>query len=265
NLKVKAIYSVAAFLPFYLLGINDLRYYGVTAHTVLRLIEMSLVSVGLFYMFSYLAKEEKSRLEARNLIYFVPLLVPVIFLVINIIDIHGPYAIITFSDSLNKSIASYQSVMGIQAKLSLGLLDAVEKIPRIDFLFTATLLGTLFIFFKLNGFATMIQKFKSNADYAAILIMFILQLTVWAYLDLVTDTSDIRHISYFAPIFAVILVLGLRKRTIHYKLFYYGIIVLAAYYFIFQDLLVTKFNGHFGGLLIDPNKGPQISIISLEW
>jgi hypothetical protein len=229
NRKIRSIYSVLVFLPFYLLAINDFHYYGVTAHTTIRLIEISLASVGLFYVLSHLTKGEKATLGFRNLIYFIPLLVPVIFLAINIIDIHGPYTIYVFSDSLNKSISSYHALMNIQDKHSLGLSDALENIPRIDILFTATLLGTLFIFFKLSGFITIIRKFKINADYATILIIFILQLTIWAYLDIGTNPKDIRHISYFAPIFAVIIVSGLRRKTIPYKLFYYVIIVLSTY------------------------------------
>jgi hypothetical protein len=265
NRKIRAIYSVAVFLPFYLLAINDFRYYGVTTHTTFRLIEMSLGSVGLFYLLSHLTKGERSLLGFRNFIYFIPLLVPVIFLAVNIVDIHGPYTAYVFSDSLNKSMDSYKTLMGFQDKHSRGLLDELQNIPRLDILFTATLLGTLFIFFKLIGFITIIRKFKVNADYTAILIMLILQLTVWAYLDLGTNPTDIRHISYFAPIFAVILVIGLRKRTIPYKLFYYGIIVVSTYYFIFNDLLMPKFNEYFGGFMLDPQKDPKITMLGLEW
>ena len=34
---------------------------------------------------------------------------------------------------------------------------------------------------------------------------------------------------------------------------------------MFHDLLTPRFNGHFGGFLIDPNKDPKITLISLEW
>jgi len=265
SLKIRSIYSILIFLPFYLLILNDFRSYGVTAHTTIRLIEISLATTGLFYVLSHLTKEEKSTLRLRNLYYFIPLLVPAIFLAINIHDINGPYSSYVFSDSLNKSNVLYHTIMGFEDKHSRELWTLLENLPPIDILFTATLLGSLFIFFKLSGLVTIIRKFKLNAYYATILIILILQLAIWAYLDLGTDPRDIRHISYFAPIFAVIIVSGFRKTTTPYKLFYYGIIVISTYYFIFKDMLMPKFNGHFGGILLDSQKDPKISLMSLEW
>lgn len=265
NLKMRSIYSILVFLPFYLLIINDFRYHGVSVHTTIRLIEIALANVGLFYVLSHLTKGNKSLQVFHNLIYFMPLLIPILFLAINIHDINGPYSSYVFSDSLNKSNDSYRIIMGFPDKYSQELWTSLENMPRIDILFTATLLGSLFIFFKLSGLITIIRKFKLNSYYATILIIFILQLTVWAYLDLGTNPRDIRHISYFAPIFAVIIVLGLRKKTIPYKLFYYGIIVISTYYFIFKDMMLPKFNGHFGGIVLDPEKDPIISLMSLAW
>lgn len=265
NLKIRSIFSILVFLPFYLLIINDFLAYGVTLHTSIRLIEISLATAGLFYVLSHLTKEEKSTLRLRNLCYFIPLLVPALFLTINIHDINGPYSSYVFSDSLNQSNVSYRAIMGSDDKHSRELWTVLKNLPPIDILFTATLLGSLFIFFKLSGLITIILKFKLNAYYATILIILILQLAIWAYLDLGTNPRDIRHISYFAPIFAIIIVLGFRKKTTPYKLFYYGIIVASTYYFLFKDMLIPKFNGHFGGILIDSEKDPKISLMSLEW
>jgi hypothetical protein len=320
GIKLRILFSVLSLLPLYGITFYDIHNYGITFRLLIRLATLFLVNVGLFYVLSRLRDEDKSKLRLQHFIFFLPLLAPLIFVSVNMIDIHGPYPIMiltqgeqTYINSFrhvfgignpvllvtpsavssnqsflsaqnasgevpsNQSLLSAQNVSGtvssnqpspsVQDLLNQFLFQLQETIlimPRVDVLFTASALGTLFIFFKLRGVVTMIRGVKFNPNYSGIIIGFLLLFLIWSYFDLGFESAGIRHIAYFAPIFAVIIVLGMRKSGIYYRLFYYGIIAFATYYFLFNDIQILNYENRFGSFWIDNYTSNTITLFSLE-
>ncbi len=264
NIKLRIMLNVLSISPFYVLSLYDFYNYGLMPLTIIRFVSIILANVGLYYLLSKIKSEEKFSYIFRHIPYFIPLIPPMIFVLINIFTIHGPYPIMIFSDTANKSMESFRSLFGIENKILLDLPHALEKIPRIDILFSATALGSLFIFFKMRGFVVLLRDFKNNSQYCALLVAFVLLLITWSYFDLGFEASNIRHIGYFAPIFSVIFVLSLKKMNSRYKVFYYGLLVFSAYYFLSHNIQILNRNDHFEAFWIDPYKTSIISLLDIE-
>ena len=264
NLKLRILFNFLSVLPFYVLVFYDFHNYGLMPLTIIRFVTTLLANVGLYYLLSKIKSEENFSSLIRNLGCFTPFMIPIIFLGINVVTIHGPYPILTFSESAAQSMDSFRSIFGFENKNLIDLPHALEKIPRIDILFSATALGTLFIFFKLRGFVTLLLEFKNNYQYCGVLVVFVLLLVIWAYFDLGFESSNIRHIGEFASIFAVIIVLSMKRTEDHYKIFYYGLVVFFAYYLLFNNIQIVNGNDHFEGFWIDQYKDPIITQFDIE-
>lgn len=264
NPKLKIFFIILTFLPLYFLTFFDLFNYGITPLLLIRLFTVLIANFALFHILSRVKNQETFTSLLHNYRYFVPLLIPMIFILNNIITIHGPYPILTFSGSSNESYQSFRELFGIQNKIFLDLTNAIEKIPRIDILFVAVAMGSMFVFFKLRGFLILLKSFKDNSQYAVLLTSFILLLVIWSYFDLGFESAQIRHIGYFAPILSIILALSMGKKGIHYKLYYYGILVFSAYYFLSYNIKILNYDNHFDAFWIDPYKNSTISLLDFE-
>ena len=126
-------------------------------------------------------------------------------------------------------------------------------------------MGSVTIFFKLVGFGRLIRHLKNNYEYSLVLILVIFLIGTWSFLlQSGFETSLIRHVLYFAPLFSVILVMGMKigRESNYWKLYYYGIIVFMTYYFLKYNLVSLNSN-NFVGIFIDPYKSPIISVVDL--
>jgi hypothetical protein len=227
---------------------------------------ITLVAATLImYILSSLVKNQLSFTQIiLNARFLFPLSLPLFFIISNMVIFGGPYPTIILTKEFGKSLALYREVFGIQNNLQLDIYDAMADLPRIDILFSSIALGSIFIFLKLIGFARMIKNLRTNPQYIVLMIILILMLVIWSYvLGSDFQNADIRHVMYFIPIIIPILVLAMYERTIIYQLYCFGIIVFAAYYFLFQNIYFLNYNGVFGGLWIEPNKGPLLTVIDL--
>jgi hypothetical protein len=210
---------------------------------------------------------------------------------------NGPYPAFAFfyTNEYVESFAPYDAIItstNTEGDLSLSE-ELQERLFRLDLLFSLTAMGSIFIFFKLRGFGRLAyfglkNTLKNNYQYLLILILLIFLLAIWSFfLDSgfgdTRGSSDIRHTTYFLPLLAVILVVGmnatkklpsttttssstsslLSQKQLFHKLFYYGIIVLATYYFLSFSLYTWIYNNHFGGFWIELHKSSFVTLLDL--
>jgi hypothetical protein len=290
NIKLRALFSVLSFLPFYVLSFYDLSSNGFTNTVTVRLITLITANIAVFYILTKVNKNQNrftSSINIRRIRYLIPFVIPLIFISSNMIMFSGPYPAIIFSNEFIESGASWEGIFSVQNDLHLNLSQALQKyLPRIDLLFTSIAMGSIFLFFKLYGLGRLLQGLKSkNYQYALILILLIFLLVTWSYLlGSGFESSNIRHIAYFVPLLSVILVVGMtarkkilpsaipssssslssQKQQLHYKLFSYGIIVLATFYFLSYSLYTWNYDNHFGGFWIEPNKSSFMTLPDLR-
>jgi hypothetical protein len=304
NIKLRALFSVLSFLPFYVLSFFGLFQNGFTNTNTIRLITLIIANIAVFYILTKVNKNQDnftSLINRRTIKYLIPLMIPLIFISSNMIMFNGPYGgyrdIIFSSNEYNESVASYEAIFtSIQSDLYLNLSEALQKyLLRLDILLSSTAMGSILLFFKLHGFGKLLyfglkNSIKNNYQYLLILILLIFLLVTWSYLlgSDFEDTTDaytqnrgqgIRHTIYFVPLLSVILVVGmnprkklrsatsssslLSQRQLYYKLIYYGIIVLATFYFLSYSLYTWSYHNHFGGFWIEPHKSPFMTLPDL--
>jgi hypothetical protein len=155
----------------------------------------------------------------------VPLVIPVIFIVSNIIIFGGLFPIFTFSGKFNEFLPTYRDIFGITNPLYLDLIQSLQSLPRIDILFFSAAMRSVFIIFKLMGLSGIIYQLKNNYQYSLLLVLLIFLLVIWAFLlQSGFQTSDIRYVAYFVPILSVIIVIGMKigRETPYNKYFVTG-------------------------------------------
>jgi hypothetical protein len=259
NHILKGIFTGLSFLPLYILSVYDLSTAGVTYPVILRLMTLFIANTVIFVVTLRIGAQERPKVLLSNVKYIIPLVIPLIFLITNLLTFSGPYPSITLSEEYNQSFAVLRNILEIPDDRRLGLTDALSNLPRIDILFIAVGLGSILILFKLLGFIKIIKNLTSNPQYAILLISITLLLVVWSYaLDSNYEQSYMRHLIYFAPLLSVIVVVGMNgeKGEWYYRLYYYGVVVFATFYFLSYNIEVFKYHDHFGGFLIDPSIDP---------
>jgi hypothetical protein len=264
NLKLRAIFTILSFLPLYL---YYFVFYGAVEITSGLLLIISNIAV--FFIVCQLKNQNKFSSLIRpvsNITYIGPLVIPAIFILTNVIIINGVYPGIVFSERYYKLVDIDIGIFATQSDRNQEISDMLMGIPRIDVLFISVAMGSVTIFFKLVGFGRLIRYLKNNYEYSLVLILVIFLLVTWSFLlKSGFEISDIRHVLYFAPLFSVILVMGMKigcESSNYWKLYYYGIIVFMSYYFLIYNLVSFNSN-NFVGLFIDPFKGSIISIVDL--
>jgi hypothetical protein len=269
NLKLRALFTVLSFLLPWTLSLKDLFEVGFINGTTIRLTALLLSNVAVFYILAKLKNQNKfSSLitPVSNFKYIVPLVIPIIFIVSNIIIFGGPFPIFTFSGKFSESLPTYREIFDITNPLYLDLIQSLQSLPRIDILFFSVAMGSVFIFFKLMGLTRIIYQLKNNYQYSLLLILLIFLLVIWGFLlQSGFQTSDIRYVAYFVPILSVIIVIGMKigKESQYNKLFSYGLIVLATFYFLHFNLFIWNYQNHFGGFWVEPNKGSLITSVDV--
>jgi hypothetical protein len=174
----------------------------------------------------------------------------------------GPFPIFTFSGKFNEFLPTYRKIFDITNPLYLDLIQTLQSLPRIDILSISVAMGSIFIFFKLVGLARIIFQFKNNYQYSLLLVLLIFLLVIWAFLLKSSfQTSGIRYVAYFVPILSVILVIGMKigRESAYNKVFSYGLIVLATFYFIHFNLFIWNYQNNFGRFWVEPIKGSPLT------
>ena len=214
NLKLRALFTVLSFLLPWTLSLKDLFEVGFINGTTIRLTALLLSNLAVFYILAQLKNQNKfSSLitPVSNFKYIVPLVIPIIFIVTNMIIFSGPFPIFTFSGKFSEFLPTYREIFDITNPLYLDLTQTLQSLPRIDILFISVAMGSVFIFFKLVGLARIIYQLKNNYQYSLLLVLLIFLLVIWAFLlQSGFQTSDIRYVAYFVPILSVILVIGMK-------------------------------------------------------
>jgi hypothetical protein len=259
NLKIRAVFTVLSLLPFYILSFKDFTELGFTFATTVRIVVLLLINLAIYY----LAYQQKNQiifssliLPVSNLKYMAPIVIPIIFVTLNMSTIDGPFPVFTFSGEFTKLLPAHREIFGISNPLTANIYQTLEKLPRIDILFISLAMGSIFIFLKLIGLGKIIYHIKANNQYSLLLIFLLLLLFTWSFLlQSRFQTSDIRYVAYFVPLLSIILVLGMNIRKVSSpstKIFSYGFIVLATFYILHFNLFNWNYDEHFGGYWIEP-------------
>jgi hypothetical protein len=270
NLKLRALFTVLSFLLPYTLSLKDLFEVGFINGTIIRLTALLLSNLAVFYILAQMKNQNKfSSLitPVSNFIYIVPLAIPIIFIVTNLLIFSGPFPIFTFSGEFSKFLPTYRQIFGITNPLQFDLSQTLQTLPRLDILFISVAMGSVFIFFKLVGLARIIYQLKNNYQYSLILVLLIFLLVTWAVLlQSGFQTSNVRYAAYFVPILSVILVIGMkigRESSPYNKVICYGLIVFAIFYFLHFNLFIWNYQNHFGGFWVEPVKGSIITWVDV--
>lgn len=260
NFKLRLIFSTLIFLPLYTLSLYDLVQTGTTVTIILRLSTIVVANCIIIFVSSTIKNQVHFKsliISAKYLIFFM---VPLIFILSNIIMFSGPYPTIVFSPKFSHAIAEYRNIFEFQDRLLATFSEAIQHVPRIDILFTAVALGSALIFFKIYGVLKIIWEIRNNHQYALIIMLLVVYLALWSYLlDADYQKSAVRHLSYIIPVLLVALLVGLRNSGLQYKIFAFGLIVASTYYFLFDNLEISNSGNVFRGIWIDPGKNPLIS------
>lgn len=264
NLNLRATFTVLSFLPLHL---YYFLFYGYAE--IISGILLLVSNIAVFLIVSQLKNQNYFSSLIRpisNLFYIAPLVVPLIFILTNVIMINGVYPGIVFSDKYYELIDVNVGIFARQSDKYQDIYDMVKGIPRIDVLFISVAMGSVIIFFKIIGFGRLIRHLKNNYEYSLLLILIIFLLATWSFLlQSGFEISNIRHVLYFTPLLSVILIIGIRtgeQSTSYGKLYYYGIIIFMSIYFLEYALVFSNSN-NFVGFFIDPFKSPIITVFDL--
>gem|GEM_PF-1413913 len=266
NLKLRALFTVLCFLLLHVLSLKDLFEVGFTYLATIRLTWLLLSNLAVFFIVSQLKNQKKFSslmMPVSNFKYVVPLVIPIIFIVTNLIILSGPFPVFTISGKFSEFLPTYREIFDITNPLYFDLLQTLQSLPRIDILFISIAMGSVLLFFKLVGLGRIIFDLKNNYQYSLILVLLIVLLTAWAFLLKSSfQISDIRYLAYFVPIFCVILIIGMKLRrqsSLYNKIFCYGLIVLVTFYFLHFNLFIWNYQNHFGGFWVEPKKDPLVT------
>jgi hypothetical protein len=264
NLKLRATFTILSFSPLYL---YYFLFYG--AVEIISGLLLIISNIVVFFIVSQLKNQNKFFSLIRplsNITYIAPLVIPVFFILTNFVMFNGVYPGIVISDRYYELVSVNEGIFATQSDKHQEISDMIIGIPRIDVLFISLAMGSVTIFFKLVGFGRLIRYLKNNYEYSLVLILVIFLLVTWSFLlKSGFEISLLRHVLYYAPLFSVILVMGMKigsESSNYWKLYYYGIIVFMSYYFLKYNLVSFNSN-NFVGLFIDPFKNPIISIADL--
>jgi len=267
NLKLRALFTVLCFLPFHIyFGIYDIVFYG-TFEISSEILTLVLSNLAVFFIVSQLKNQNKFSsliMPVSNFKYVVPLVIPIIFIVSNIMSFAGLYPAISLPGKIGESYSLVTEILTAQNDRHQGAMDLLRGIPRIDVLFISVALGSTFIFFKLVGFGRIIYSLKNNNQYSLVLVLSIFLLVTWALiLQSGFQTSTIRHAAHFVPILSIVLVIGMRigRDSSYWRIYSYSIIIFSTYYFLSYNLTFLVHNGNFSGFWIDPFRSSILSTI----
>lgn len=265
--KLRAIFTFLAFIPLYALSFYDVLSHGFTNTVVIRLLVVIIANVVVFYIASLIKNQYHfSLLIKGNLKYYLfPLMVPFLFITINVIAIHGPYITFTIDPEFNAFTSLQRQLMEKPSEIFFDLEQSLSHIPQIQLMFVSVQMGFVFLIFKIRGFVILIDEIKKNPQYALLLILTTIVLVTWSYLlgSDIEDQSN-RHLLYIIPLFSVILVVGMKVKTeniLHY-LYCYGIIIFSTFFFLNYSLSMWIYQEGtiFSGFIIEKSIGGFVEL-----
>lgn len=265
NKNIKGFFLILVFIPLYFLSFFDLYNNGITTLILLRIITLIIANIILFVIAPRIMDYPKLVSLRNPLLSFLVLVIPLSFILGNILVINGLYPTLLFSTDFASSVQEYRKVFDLPNKLIQDLSENFSQIPRIDLFFISSALGTVFIFFKFYGFKVIIQGLqKGKKNYFPLILFLLILVVVWSYLLTSNFTeAGIRHISYFVPFLALTIIIGFDTRSILIKLYLLTFIVFSFYYFMNYDIETTSQFERFYALWIDPFKSELIDIMDL--
>src|SRR5262249_12767870 len=146
---IRAIFAAMAFSPLYALSVYDLFSAGPTAMVVVRLVLVAIANAIVTFVISRSEFPQPPVDLRRCLLFLTPLVLPVIFIAINIQMFSGPFPIIIFSSEHSQALSLYRQVFGIADNRDADLQSVILSLPRIDVLFDSLALGACLLFFKI--------------------------------------------------------------------------------------------------------------------
>ena len=261
NFKLRLIFSTLIFIPLYALSLYNLSQTGTTITIALRISTVVVANSVIIFVSFTIHNQYHFKLLLTKFKYLIFFIIPLTFILSNVLLISGPYPTIVFSPKFSHAVAEYRNIFNIQDRLAVGFSEAIQHIPRIDILFAAVALGSTLIFFKLFGVFKIAWDIKNNYQYALVIMLLAIYLVAWSYLlDADYQKSAVRHLSYFIPVLLVALLVGLKNSGLQYKIFAFGLIVFSTYYFLFHNLEISNSGNVFRGIWIDPSKNPLVSL-----
>ena len=254
NTFLRLLFAVLSLSPLYALTFYDIFRIGFTPTVTIRLTTLVVINGLILYLVNQYQNQTSFKALLSYSRYLLVFLIPIIFIGGNFLLLHGPYPTLSFSSEFANSIKYYREIFQIHDPLQLNIYQAISNLPRVDILFVSVAVGSIFLFYKLVGFGIIVYNAKNNNRYATILILFLSLLVIWSYLlNSGFEIAAIRHITYFVPLLSMIFVVGMyRHDESNYRLFYYGVMVLGAFYFLNYDVFTLIYDNHFGGFWIDP-------------
>ena len=257
NLKLRLLFTIFSVIPFYIY--YAIFYASIQINT--GLIVTMVANLGIFLIVFRLKNQIRFSKFVRctpNFICVAPLLVPLIFIVSNILTFNGLYPSVSFSDEYYETV-SLQMDAFVQTRTS-QFVELIAEVPRLDVLFISLATGGIFIIFKLIGFGKAIFGMNANSQYSIVLLLMILLVITWSsVLQSGYKVSSIRHIAYFVPLLSIFFVIGLKKNkrsSYYWKLFCCIVITFATVYFLSINIHIVQYNNTFSGFEIDPFKDP---------
>ena len=150
NIILRIIFLSLAFIPLYALSGYDLIKQGPTTVIMLRLLSILLVQIVIFYLASVRKNQLRFTQIKPHFKYLVILVIPLIFIIGNVIMFKGPYPTLSFETSFTQALATYRSLFGITDPVQQSLVAALSNLPRLDFLFIS--IATRLCIYVLQGY-----------------------------------------------------------------------------------------------------------------
>ena len=266
--KLRLILTFLVFLPLYSLSLYDIKTHGFTYTVIIRILVVVIANIAVFYIASLIKNQFPFRLLISGNLkyYFLPLIIPIIFITINVVAIQGPYITFTTDPEFNYFTTLQRELMEKPSQIFFDLEQSLSYVPQVQLMFISTQMGFIFLIFKIRGFVIIIDEIKKDPKYALLLILTIIVLVTWSYLlgSNIEDQSN-RHLLYIIPLFSVILVIGMKvsiESTLHY-LYCYGIIIFSTFFFLNDSLSMWIYQqgSIFSGFIIDKSIGGLFELL----
>ena len=263
---LRAVLIFLALVPLYGLSFYDVKTHGFTDVVIVRLLTVIIAHIIIYAITSGVDNHSPfTTLFRLKFVYcLIPLCIPIIFFISNIIAIQGLYAVFSFDPQVQASASFFRQFMDRPNPIDFGLEQSLQNVPQIQLMFVSVQMGFIFLVFKIRGFVIMIEELRKNLQYVLILTLIILMLITWSYLLLsnLEEEQSNRHLLYLIPLISLVTTIGMQIKSassFHY-LYCYGIVLFSTFYFLHYSMTTWNYQNNtiFAGFII------KDSVIGLE-
>ena len=162
--KLRAIFTFLTFIPLYALSFYDVTSHGFTGTVIIRLLVVIIANIAIYYISTLIKNQNHFILLIKGNIkyYLLPLVVPLFFITMNVITIHGPYISFTIDPEFHSLTSVQRQIMEKPSEIFADVEQSLSRIPQIQLLFITAQMGILFLIFKIRGFVILINEIKKN-------------------------------------------------------------------------------------------------------